>query len=155
MRIVWFDASYGCAGDMCLGALVDAGAAPARIAEMLAGLGIGREFDLAFEKVARGAIAATKAKVWVLGHGQGQGHGHGHGPERRLRDVLGLIDGAKLPDRVAERASAVFRVLAGAEAKVHGQGIDEVHFHEVGAVDAIVDVVGTCAALEVLGVDEV
>jgi uncharacterized protein (TIGR00299 family) protein len=148
VRIAYFDCASGCAGDMCLGALVDAGCDPARLAGMLAGLGIGREFDLSFERVKRGPLAATKARVFVIGKADEH-------PHRRLADVLRLIDGARLPGRVAERAASAFRALAAAEAKVHGESVESVHFHEVGAVDAIVDVVGTCAALEVLGVEEV
>ena len=156
MRIAYFDCFSGCAGDMCLGALVDAGCDEARLVAALGGLGIGKEFDLRFERVTRGAVAATKAEVYLVGQGEiGHGHGHGHGHERRLRDVLAIIERGQLPPRVAARAATVFRVLAAAEAKVHGTSIDEVHFHEVGAVDAIVDVVGTCAALEILAVDEV
>src|SRR5688572_15454081 len=147
---------------MCLGALLDAGCDEGRLRAAIAGLGLGSEFDLRFEKTRRGALAATKAVVDVFpGRGRGglrdpglvaSAPGHAH---RRLGDVLKLIAAAKLPARVAAQAEAAFRVLAAAEAKVHGTSIEEVHFHEVGAVDAIVDIAGTCAALDILGVEEV
>lgn len=166
MKIAYFDCFSGCAGDMCLGALVDAGCDPERLKAALGALGLGREFDIRFEKTNRGALAATKAVVEVYAQTKqslaltaaGRATAAGHGAHRRLRDVLALISkGAQrgLPAPVAERAAAVFRTLAAAEARVHGTSIEEVHFHEVGAIDAIVDVVGTCAALHLLGIEEV
>jgi len=98
-------------------------------------------------------------------HGRGHAHPHAkqpekakpraHGPARRLPDIEKLIAGAGLPGRAAEWATAVFRRLAEAEAKVHGSTPEEVHFHEVGAVDSIVDIVGVCAGLAMLGVDRI
>jgi len=141
---------------MSLGALVDAGCSPDALREAVRGLGLGREFDIRFERTTRGAIAAAKVHVDVfprrrsLVHVKEEAHEH-----RRLADVLAVLRGGGLAPRALSRAEAVFDALAGAEAKVHGSTKDEVHFHEVGAVDAIVDIAGTCAALEVLGVDRV
>jgi uncharacterized protein (TIGR00299 family) protein len=148
MRIAYFDCFSGFAGDMALGALVDAGLAPAALERALAPLGLAREFALRFETVRRGPLAATKAHVDVLL------------PERErvprtLYDVETLIAQAGLAPEVAARATAVFRRLARAEAAVHGTSIEAVHFHEVGAIDAIVDVCGTCAGLALLGVETV
>ena len=83
------------------------------------------------------------------------GHAHDRHPQRRLSDILSMIDAAGLPGRAAQRAKKVFRRLAEAEANVHGIGIEEVHFHEVGAVDSIVDIVAACVAMELLDIDRV
>lgn len=92
-------------------------------------------------------------------HSRGHSHTHaGQGdapPERRLRHILELIRTSKVPERVKEMASAVFRRLGEAEARVHGMGVENVHFHEVGAVDSIVDIVGSCLALHLLDIEEV
>jgi two-component system sensor histidine kinase QseC len=88
-------------------------------------------------------------------HEQGQEHPHEHPPRRGLKDILELIDRAELPPRVKQRAKAVFNRLGQAEAKVHGIDVQEVHFHEVGALDTIVDIVGSCICLELLGIDEI
>ena len=93
----------------------------------------------------RGGLAATKAHVKAKPDGITRTYGH----------IAGLIEEARLPDRVAERAQRVFRVLAETEGRLHRRPTAQVHFHEVGGIDAIVDIVGTCAALETLGVDEV
>ena len=100
---------------------------------------------LGTERVTRNEIAATRAIVDAP-----EGHHH-----RRWRDIRSLLEAAPLADRVRQRALAVFEALAEAEGRVHGVPADEVHFHEVGALDAIVDIVGVCAALESLGVDTV
>lgn len=91
------------------------------------------------------------------GHDQDHQHGtpHAHGPARGLREIRALIDAADLPPRVRERALAAFGLLAAAEGRVHGMPPGDVHFHEVGAVDAICDIVGACIALELLGVDRI
>jgi uncharacterized protein (TIGR00299 family) protein len=93
----------------------------------------------------RGAISAGRAEVIV----------HATGPQRSLSDIQALLDRADLPETVKARAERVFRLLAEAEATVHGTSIDEIHFHEVGALDAIVDVVGCCLALDQLAIDRI
>ena len=143
MRVAYFDLVGGAAGDMILGALLDAGADEAALRAGLSGLGL--EFELAVGRAAQGALDCARV---VVEPGPDQ-------PERRLPEVLAVIDRAGLPSRAAARARATFELLARAEAKVHGTGPEEVHFHEVGAVDALVDVVGSCLALELLGVDRV
>ncbi len=145
-RIAYFDCFSGIAGDMALGALVDAGAPPEALREALRGIGCGREFDLRFDRVHRGPLAALKARVTVLRE---------DAPERHLMEVIGIIDGGDLEPAVAERARRTFERLAEAEAAVHGTTREEVHFHEVGAIDAIADVCGTAAALDLLGVEHV
>ncbi|MBI3723231.1 nickel pincer cofactor biosynthesis protein LarC [bacterium] len=146
MRIAYLDMVGGCSGDMTLGALVDAGAPFAELKSGLRSLGVAG-FELRSERQQRGAIAATKVHVTL---GKKADH-----TERRLRDVLAVIDNADLPERARTRARLVFERLAAAEAKVHGISPDKVHFHEVGAVDAIVDVVGSALGFELLGIERI
>ena len=138
-------AAAGVAGDMLLGALVDAGADAAVVAETLAGLGLDG-WALTFERVQRGGIAATWANVVT------DDHGHLHRPVGAIRE---LLDGADLPAPVRRDAHRVFTALADAEGAVHGIAPDDVELHEVGALDAIVDVVGVVTALHALGVERV
>ncbi len=161
-RIVWFNCQAGVAGDMTMAALVDAGADPDVVAATIGGLGVDG-YALLFERVQRCGVRATWANVVVDDHdGHGHdGHGHdndrddGHATHRPLRDVMALLEAADLPARVRDRARAVFSRLGEVEAAIHGVDLDEVELHEVGALDSIVDVVGVCAALEALGIDEV
>lgn len=143
-RTVWFHCYAGTAGDMSLAALVDAGADPAEVVRLVAGLGL-EGYALDFEPVQRGGIAATHAVVTVHEHRH-------HRPWHEVRDLLARAD---LPARVRERSLAVYRGLAEVEAAIHRCRVDDVELHEVGALDAIVDIVGTCAALEVLDVERV
>jgi uncharacterized protein (TIGR00299 family) protein len=146
-RIAYVNCAAGVAGDMLLGALVDAGAAAAAVEHTLAGLGLAGAYRLTFERTQRGGIAATRALVQ-----RGGGPGHRHRP---VAEIYRLLDGADLPERVRDGARRVFDALAGAEGAVHGIPADDVELHEVGAVDAIVDVVGVCAALDALAIGRV
>jgi uncharacterized protein (TIGR00299 family) protein len=146
MTIAYFDCFNGAGGDMIVGALVDAGADGNELTEKLAGLGVGG-YSLSIEKINKQGLAATRFHV-QLDPAQKQ-------PHRHLKHVLAVIEAAKLPASVKEKASAIFTRLAQAEAEVHGTTIEKVHFHEVGAVDAIIDVVGAVLALEMLGVTRV
>ena len=145
MNIAYVNCAAGVAGDMLLGALVDAGADPDEIAATIAGLGVDG-YALAFEQVQRGGIAATFANVVT------DPHGHEHRPVSAIEK---LLDAADLPERVRADAQRVFAVLAEAEGAVHGIDPQDVELHEVGALDAIVDVVGTVAALHSLGVEQI
>jgi pyridinium-3,5-bisthiocarboxylic acid mononucleotide nickel chelatase len=142
--VAWFHCFSGISGDMALGALIDAGADPDEVRALVGRLPV-EGWDLAVEPVLRCGIAATKADVRVAETGV----------VRTAAHITGLVEDAKLPPRVAERALATFRALAEAEGRLHRRAPEQVHFHEVGGLDAIVDVVGTAAALEVLGIDEV
>lgn len=144
MRLAYFDCFSGASGDMILAAAVDAGAPLAEIEAALRRLPV-TGWTIAAERVARGAVRATRIQVAVT-------EAHHHRGLARIREILGA---AGLPPGVAAHAEQVFTRLAEAEARVHGVAVDAVHFHEVGAVDAIVDIVGGCLALELLGVDEV
>ena len=151
-RTAWFHCFAGTAGDMTLAALVDAGADPAQVAEIVARLPL-HDYALSFEPVLRCGIAATQAHVVVHTDHDHDGHDHdGHRPYRLIRE---LVESADLPLRVKERALRTFQSLAEVEGAMHRMPADDVEFHEVGGVDAIVDIVGVCAALEVLGVDRI
>jgi uncharacterized protein (TIGR00299 family) protein len=143
-RLAWFHCFAGIAGDMALGSLLDAGADLTEVLALLERLPLGG-WGLEVEPVLRGGIAASHAVVTVQDTVVVRTHAH----------IVGLVEEARLPDRVARRALATFAVLADVEAKLHRRPVDQVHFHEVGGHDTIIDVVGTAAALEVLGIDEV
>jgi len=143
MKICYLDAFSGISGDMTVGALIDAGADSGAVLLALEGLGTGAQFKI--EKTKRGGIGASKFRV--IG-----GHATGH---RHLKNILELIEASAVPASVKQAASAVFQRLGEAEAKVHDISIEQVHFHEVGAVDSICDIVGACAAFDLLDVDEI
>ena len=144
----WFNCSAGVAGDMVLASLVDAGADELRIIEILSGLHL-HDYAITFETTQRAGVQSTRAIVAVHEH---DNHTHAH---RAWSDIREILHESDLPVRVRERSLAVFEVLADVEGKIHGVSADDVEFHEVGAVDSIVDIVGVCAALEVLGIDHV
>src|SRR5688572_1455548 len=123
---------------MILGALVDLGLPLASLSAELEKLPL-RGYRLDAHKVQRSGLAATKVDVLIE---RERGHGHHHHDHRALSDILGLIDGSSLSGEVKSRAGSLFRRLAEAEATVHGTTPEQVHFHEVGAVDSIVDIVG-------------
>ena len=150
-KAVWLNCQAGVAGDMLLGALIDAGADAIAIAEILYGLHLDG-WALTTDRVDRAGISATHAIVVEHHHDD---HAHDHAHHRPYRDIVELIDAADMPERVKQRSLAVFATLGRAEAEVHGVSIDDVEFHEVGSIDAIIDIVGTCAALEVLNVDHI
>lgn len=145
MRVAYFDCPSGASGDMILGALVDAGAPFEALARELDALGV-PGYRLERREVIKAGFRATKVDV-ALGP-----HEAGH---RGLRDILDILEGSRLAPAVRDMASRIFQRLAEAEARVHGTTPERVHFHEVGAVDAIVDVTGACIGLHLLGVDAV
>jgi pyridinium-3,5-bisthiocarboxylic acid mononucleotide nickel chelatase len=142
--LAWFHCFAGIAGDMALGSLLDAGADLGEVLALLERLPLGG-WALEVEPVLRGGVAASRAVVSVHDNVVVRTHAH----------IVGLIEEARLPDRVSRRALATFAALADVEARLHRRPVDQVHFHEVGGHDTIVDVVGTVAALEVLGIDEI
>jgi uncharacterized protein (TIGR00299 family) protein len=144
MTAAWFHCFSGIAGDMALGSLLDAGAEVDAVCELLGRLPV-PGWELEVEPVLRGGIAGTKVHV----------HAHDTTVVRTAAHIAGLVAEARLPERVERRATAVFEALAVAEGHLHRRPPDQVHFHEVGGIDAIVDIVGTCAALELLEVDQI
>lgn len=141
---LWIHPFNGIAGDMMLGALLDAGADVKQLRTDLASLGV-PGWELRVDEVFRNGIGAANVQVIA-----DEGHVH-----RTASDIIELVAGANLPERVTDRASRVFRALAEAEGHVHRTDPAAVHFHEVGGIDAIIDVVGSCLALEQLGIDTI
>lgn len=142
MKLAYFDCFSGISGDMVLGALVDAGVDLRELESELRKLNL-EGWNISAEKVQRKAIRATKVNVETK-----ESHHHRH-----LSPILKMIDQAALAPRAAERARQIFRRLGEAEAKVHNISIEKVHFHEVGAVDSIIDIVGSAIGFELLGID--
>ncbi len=146
-RIAYLDCFSGISGDMLLGALIDAGVGVDALRAELAKLGVDG-WSLRTEAVLRSAIAATKAHVELAATDAAQ-------PHRRLPEILGMLDASSLDARDRQRAGAIFQLLADAEARVHGVVPDEIEFHEVGAIDAIIDIVGSVAGLRLLGIERI
>lgn len=145
-KIAYFDCPTGIAGNMCLGAILAAGMPLDQLLTQLKGLGLEDEYEFTVAQVKRQEQAATAVTINLVS----TAHGHRHLPE-----IETLIRRANLPERVADWSLAIFQELAAAEAAVHGIPAEQVHFHEVGATDALVDIVGTCLGLDWLGVDRV
>ncbi len=143
MRLCYIDAFSGVSGDMLVGALADAGAKADELCAAIERLGVGAAPR--FGRTQRGGIGAARFQVEVAAR---QHHRH-------LGDILGLIEASALSARVKRKATEVFRRLAEVEAAIHQVPVERVHFHEVGAVDSIADVVGACLAFELLGVEEI
>lgn len=145
MRIAYFDCFSGISGDMFLGALVDAGVDFNLLKRSLEGLPVGG-YHLREEKIKRNGISASNIYVDLLERKH---------PCRNLQDIIEIIDASPLPGAVKEKSKSVFQLLASAEAAVHGTSADHIHFHEVGAVDAIVDIVGTALGIDMLRADKI
>src|SRR5215218_5097812 len=143
MRTLYFDCFAGISGDMTLGALVDAGADARELTERLTLLGVDG-YEISFEKVDRSGISATRALVRLTREEK---------QHRHLSHIEKIIGDSRLNDSVKERATAIFTRLAEAEAKIHNVPVERIHFHEVGALDAIVDVVSACIGFELLNVE--
>jgi uncharacterized protein (TIGR00299 family) protein len=142
MRTLYFDCFAGASGNMILGALVSLGIDQEELRREVEKLNTAA-FQIEFEKVMRSGISAVHAQVRIPVESK----------HRHLNDILRIIEESPLADRVKRRSVDIFRRLAEAEAKVHGIEVGEVHFHEVGALDAIVDVVGSCIGFEMLGIE--
>jgi uncharacterized protein (TIGR00299 family) protein len=178
MRIAYLDCFSGISGDMFLGALVDAGVSPKLLEDTVAALDVGARLEIS--RVVRGGIAASKVDVYCHGekdlpreafweqkgghshpHEHGDSHGHHHHDQshdhshgRSLTAVRKIIKKAAISSRAKATAIRIFEALGGAEAEIHNTSIEKVHFHEVGAVDAMVDIVCAAVGTEALGVGE-
>ena len=142
MRTLYFDCFAGASGDMILGALVAAGADARALREQLALLDVS-DFEVSFETVDRSGISATHARVRTSDEKQ----------HRHLSAILVIIAESRLSATVKSRASRIFERLGEAEARVHNVPVERIHFHEVGAMDAIIDVVGACIGFELLAIE--
>jgi hypothetical protein len=142
MKILYFDCFAGASGDMILGALLALGFEAEKLIEQLKLLNIA-DFEIATKPVNRAGISSIQAVIKVPPE-----HAHRH-----LRTIEKIINESQLTESVKKRAVAVFTRLAEAEAKIHGIDVQKVHFHEVGAMDAIIDVVGACVGFDMLGIE--
>ncbi len=144
MSRIYFDCFSGASGDMIVGSLIDLGLPLDQLTRELQKLNL-QNYSLSATKVVKAGLTATKFTVEA-------GHEHVH---RNLYTIESLIRESELNDRIKDSATRIFVRLAEAEARVHGSTIDKIHFHEVGAVDSIVDIVGACIGFELLGVEEI
>ncbi len=144
MKIACFDSPSGAAGDMILASLVDAGLPVEPLREALLSLSV-PPFGIETSRCLKNGIRATTFR-FVLEEEKSHRH---------LKEIVAILESSGLPEGVKERSTALFRRLAEAEAHVHGVGVEEVHFHEVGALDSILDIVGAVTALDLLGVEKV
>jgi uncharacterized protein (TIGR00299 family) protein len=159
-KILYFDCFAGASGDMVLGALLDAGLPLGELESALGSLMI-PGYRLTADRVMRAGLSATKFRlhegeerqsVHVHSHDEAA-EPHAHGEHRSLADILALIDRSALSDKGRQRAMALFRRLAEAEAAIHQMPVEQVHLHEVGALDSIIDIVGSVFGLEWFGAD--
>lgn len=142
-KVAYFDCSSGISGDMFLGALIDCGANFEYIKKELSKLNL--DFKISYQRVRKGVISAIKVII-----GESEGH-----PLRNLKTIKEIIEKTSLPEEVKEKSLSIFTRLAEAEASVHQVDIDHVHFHEIGAVDTIIDIVGALLGLESLKVERI
>ncbi|HEU5339700.1 nickel pincer cofactor biosynthesis protein LarC [Edaphobacter sp.] len=161
MRIAYLDCFAGISGDMLLGALLDVGLDPRVLQDATAALNLGA--SLTVEKVDRSGISATKVHVMdgvklaeaAAAHGhQHDEHGHQHHHGRHLSAIKKVIESSSLPTEVKVKAVETFELLGASEARIHNVPVEKIHFHEVGAVDAMVDIVAATAGLHALGVEQ-
>ncbi|MEA3284109.1 MAG: nickel pincer cofactor biosynthesis protein LarC [Synergistota bacterium] len=154
MRTLYLEPFAGIAGDMFIGAMIDLGLfSQDEFISAMKGLDLD-DYGLSIEKGLRRGISGIDFKVEVRSGDHHDGHDHGH-RHRHLSDILSILERSSLPENVKNRSERAFRMLAQAEASVHGVDLESIHFHEVGAVDSIVDVVGSFMALYMAGADRV
>lgn len=152
MKTIFLDCFAGISGNMMLGALVDAGVPEAYLRDELAKLPLHNEYTLLIDRTSKCGISAIYVDV-ELAHQHEHAHDHHH--HRHLSDIVEMIDSSLLSHKVKDTSKKIFLRLAQAEATVHGTTIDKIHFHEVGAVDSIIDIVGTAIGLDYLQVERI
>jgi hypothetical protein len=153
MKILYYDCFSGISGNMNLGALIDLGIDKNELLAELNKLNVkGYELEISREK--KMGIEGTKVTVNLL-HEHHHHDRHHHEPHRNLNDIYEIIDNSNLSEAIKTRARKMFLLIGEAEAKIHGKSLQEIHFHEVGAVDSIVDIVGAAICTEKIGVDKI
>lgn len=169
-KILYFDCFSGISGDMCLGALIDLGLDKSSVICELNKLGV-KGYDIEVKKSKQHSISGTDVKVMLNEveksvhenhaehkhetHSHEHGHGNRHDDERSLIDISNIIESSGISKKTKDLAIAIFTEIAYAEAAVHGKSVEEIHFHEVGAIDSIVDIVGTAICIDMLNVDRI
>jgi hypothetical protein len=157
MRVLYYDCFSGISGDMNLGAMIDLGVDPNYVKSQLAKLNI-NEYNILIQKDTKNGISGTNVEVILLQkthHEENHSHNHHHHHHRNLTQIVEIINSSELSSKVKTISIEIFKKVAEAEAKVHNKPVDEVHFHEVGAVDSIVDIVGAAICFDYLDVDQV
>lgn len=178
MKVLYYDCFCGISGDMNLGAMIDLGVDKGYLLKEISKLKLESEYEIVVKKAIKKGISGTKVDVILKNQDEGHkhhhghkhehrhddGHSHGHNHEsnhhhehhhRNLKDIEDIINSSDLSDRVKKLSIDMFMKVAEAEAKVHGKSLYEVHFHEVGAIDSIIDIVGSAICLDYLDVDKV
>ena len=144
-RVLYFDIINGISGDMTIATLLDLGIPKDIFLEEIYKLNLNDEFEINIEQKNESGIVGTKIEVITK-----EVNSHRH-----LSDIYDIIDKSSLNEFVKNKSKEIFMVIANAEAKIHGTTIDKIHFHEVGAIDSIVDVVSTCILVDLLGIDKI
>ncbi len=152
-KILFFDCFAGISGDMTIGAFLDLGVDQEQFIDEINKLHI-HGYELEINKSIKKGISGTNFHVHLTHHHHDHGEHHHH-DHRNLFDVEKIIEDSGLKDTVKIMSKNIFRLVAEAEAKIHGKPLDQVHFHEVGAIDSIIDIVGAAVCMDLLGVDEV
>lgn len=157
MKILYFDCFSGISGDMVIGALIDAGGDPVHLHEELKKLNIEDEYELKLNKVVKNGITGTKFDVILASDDVHHHHHHhdDHHDHRSYKNIIKMIESAGFSDQVRDTSLHIFKKIGEAEAKIHGVLLEDVHFHEVGAVDSIIDIVGTAILMDQLNIDVV
>ncbi len=150
MKTLYFDCFSGISGDMTIGALLDLGADPNYLEDELSKLNFDSEYKLTWKKVVKKGVSSTKFDVIVV-----EDEGDHHHLHRHYSDIVKMIESADFNENVKKIALQIFEVIGRAEAKIHNIPFEKVHFHEVGGVDSIIDIVGTSILLDKLQVSKV
>jgi hypothetical protein len=156
-RILYFDCLSGISGDMIIGALLDLGIDQNLFLEELSKIDVAG-YELKIKKGQKNGITGTDFDVIIKDHHHSHEHnykGKHHHEHRSLNDIEEIIDNSRLKDNIKDLSKRIFRLVAEAEAKIHNKSIAEVHFHEVGAIDSIVDIIGAAICINLLEVDEI
>lgn len=156
MKILYLDCFSGISGDMTIGALIDAGGDPDHLKMELKKLNIEDEYELKFAQVVKKGITSTKFDVILKEDVHSNEHDdHHHHDHRSYQQIVKMIKSAHYPIKTETYALEIFRKIGLAEAKIHGVSLEDVHFHEVGALDSIIDIVGVAILLEQLDIDKI
>lgn len=155
MKILYYDCFAGISGDMNLAAMIGLGVDPTFLKTELSKLGLDDEFELKVGSTVRNGISGIRVDVELKHQPHTHDHGHGHHHHRNLADIEAIINDSSLDTKVKSTSLAIFQRVARAEAKVHDLPLQEVHFHEVGATDSIVDIVGAAICIHALKVDQI
>ncbi|SFL67739.1 hypothetical protein SAMN04487943_10357 [Gracilibacillus orientalis] len=159
-KILYFDCFSGISGDMTIAALLDTGISLEWLENQLKALHLEKEYQLKTDKIVKNGIHSNKFDVKYEEehhhhhHEHSHHHNHSH-HHRQYKDIVKLIDGSELNEAVKRMSLEMFRVIGEAEAKIHGMNLDNVHFHEVGAIDSIIDIVGTAILIDELQIDRI